>query len=224
MTRIISQVVLEPIARPYPPASQQPRSAKMAHTTAYLCFALVLTACLPEPAHPPSSSRAEKRQNKEDIFGDPALMPTRVGERARLEVALGTEIESAIADLGYDVRAAVTLPTSCALSPKVLVRYRSTMNGGTAIASLVPGDPTMDAVLSTLRSAAAAIVPAASSEDITVLVASRISAAATTPPPRARLSIATGLALLAFGLSLGVAAERWYRSQRRRQKQAKNSS
>lgn len=52
------------------------------------------TGC--EARDPPRSPRSKELADKAALFGDPTLVPTREGERARRELALAQEIEQAI--------------------------------------------------------------------------------------------------------------------------------
>src|SRR5690606_7595610 len=68
--------------------------AGAAALAAGLASILALARDRPLPKAPPP---AEARSDKEALFGDPMLVPSRAGERAREELALAGEIERLIA-------------------------------------------------------------------------------------------------------------------------------
>lgn len=66
-----------------------------------LCMSLgaaaIASAC--DPPRPPAIREV---RGKRELFGDPALVPTRAGERAREELALGDAVSSALGALGAE--------------------------------------------------------------------------------------------------------------------------
>jgi len=82
----------------------------------------------PAPSRPRGAewARDRPRPDKASLFGDPALLPTREGERARTELAYAGEIESAIRLLqgAVDVRVDVELtPRLEAPTAAVVARF-----------------------------------------------------------------------------------------------------
>lgn len=49
---------------------------------------------------PPAAERGPGPRGKRELYGDPALVPTRAGERARAELALADAVRAALAALG----------------------------------------------------------------------------------------------------------------------------
>jgi len=71
------------------------RRLVLASTVALLQIALA--GCAPPPS-PRSAPQVRHKTSKEALFGDPSLVPTRAGERARVEIALARTIEEHLAE------------------------------------------------------------------------------------------------------------------------------
>ncbi|MCH9687428.1 MAG: hypothetical protein K0V04_38695 [Deltaproteobacteria bacterium] len=88
-------------------------------------LALVVTAACGAP-NPRPGPVARQTSDKAALFGDPTLVPTRAGERARQEIALAHEIEHAARVLPAVARVRVDVeldrtPASTPAPPRALV-------------------------------------------------------------------------------------------------------
>jgi len=75
------------------------RRSRLALTSTVGLLVMTLAACAPPPS--PTESAPPGRggkASKEALFGDPSLVPTRAGERARVEIALARTIEEHLAE------------------------------------------------------------------------------------------------------------------------------
>ncbi|MEM6291394.1 MAG: hypothetical protein AAGA54_09025 [Myxococcota bacterium] len=145
---------------------------------------------------PPRRPAQARTADKAALYGDPGLLPTRAGERARAEVALAGEIEASLA-LMHDVentRATVTLdPGDTAKAASVVVRVRA--------------DADADAVeLAAMRVATSVLSTDAADIDVQVSSPASASAArASDASPTAPLLL---LAILGLGICLGLTIDR----------------
>lgn len=152
-----------------------------------------------EPASPRRPGPQRRASDKAALFGDPSLVPTRDGERARREVALAQEIEAALGVLPSVARARVDV--ELAERP-----------AAARVLAVVAGDPgaDADALAARVRTVAHTVMgPQAAVE----VVAEPIPAPAppAEPPPRWPLL----LGVLGLGFFGGTLIER-IRGLRRR--------
>lgn len=154
-----------------------------------LAVAVVLIACAGCPA-PQRPTVARRAVDKQALYGDASLVPTREGERVRRELALAGELQTAIEQLDLaDVHVDVELGEP----PGVIVIARATP------------DADAQSLEATITAFARVIVPAASA----VHVELRRSEPDERPAlPGDDRPWAIALACLGLGLSLGVTAER----------------
>lgn len=161
---------------------------------------LLAVGCEARPRARPRAPAAAA--DKAALFGDPSLVPTREGERARREVALAQEIERALAVLPavLGARANVELPSpGIAGPPRVL-----------AVVLAAP-DADAPAVTAQARAIAHAVVgPAAVLE----VVVEPSPAVAASPTPRTPWPLLLGM--LGLGLCIGTLVERARRLRRAR--------
>lgn len=157
-------------------------------------WALALLAVRPlDPA-------ATRVLDKEALYGDPALVPTRAGERAREELAIAAAVAAAVRAHGGG-------------APVVEVRLPAGADGGAVVVAgelaLAPDD---------VVRVAEEVAPAWSVGRVRVFAraaAPGVSEAACSPDrtgPRWPL----GLALVGFGASAGIAVDRLRRRRRSR--------
>jgi hypothetical protein len=144
-----------------------------------------LLACEAAPARVP----AQRELDKEALFGDPALVPTRAGERAREELALAGSVRAALRARAGDGALAVEvrLPT-----------------GDDPGAAVIAGELAVDAETA-LRIAEGVLGPWSAGRVQVWLAPARA------PASDARsggLSWALALALAGLGVSAGVSIER----------------
>ena len=142
----------------------------------------------------PRTPRIDRPGDKQAVYGDPTLLPTREGERVRMEVALAREIEQALAVLPTVARARVDVelpPRGHAQSPRVLAVLELP-----AEVDPEPSRPSIDAIIETIAG------PAARTE--IVIASASPSAPSPEPPP----SVLLLLAVLGLGISTGIAIER----------------
>lgn len=144
-----------------------------------------LLACEGAPARVP----VQPELDKEALYGDPALVPTRAGERAREELALAGSVRAALRARGGAGALAVEvrLPT-----------------GDDPGAAVVAGELALDGE-SALRIAEAVLGPWSAGRVHVELAPAR--APASDDPP-VGLSWALGLALAGLGVSAGISIER----------------
>jgi len=167
-----------------------------------LSLACLCLACEPGPP------RAEPRPgpvDKQDLYADPSLVPTRAGERARRELALAGELRKAIDLLG--VGATQVDVELGGPRPRVIVVASAPGIGQAPHAQL----------RTTVETLALATVDNLRVEEVTVVLPTHDQAhlddpqTSWTQDPRrggAPLPIAIAIALLGLGLSAGVCAER----------------
>jgi hypothetical protein len=146
-----------------------------------------------EPASPRRPVPARGATDKAALFGDPSLVPTREGERARREVALAQEIEQALGVLPSVTRARVDveLPERPA-------------DADARVLAVVAGEPGADAAALTERTRAVArtvMGPAAAIE----VVSEPIPAPA---PPAVPMRWPLLLGVLGLGFFGGTLLER----------------
>lgn len=158
-----------------------------------------IVACGGEASIEPAPRRLP---NKAALFGDASLVPTRTGERIRLELADAAAIEEAV-DMLPSLRSArvdVRRPAVAADPPRVLVTGELHPD-----ADEVETRTQIERIVGT-------VLGAAPEPGTIVLVAAR-----PTPPREGRrLDLLLGLAILGLGVSAGVAGER-YATMRRLQ-------
>lgn len=147
------------------------------------CAWLAVSACEPPPRPPPPRAR-----DKQALFGDPALVPTRAGERARQELAVAASVASAVR--GRAGRGA----------PVVEVRLPA---GGDAGAVVVAGELGLDA--EEVARVAEAVAGPWSAGRVQVFPAVPRAQAS---EPRPGLPWALALALIGLGASAGVSIDR----------------
>jgi hypothetical protein len=140
------------------------------------------------PARPAAPRRAVDKQS---LYGDAGLVPTREGERVRRELALAGELRKAIEQLGLS---AVHVDVELNEPPGVIV-----------IAQVV-GEPDTHELEATIAGFARVIVPDATS--VQVQLRSAEIAAQSPAPLDGGPPWAIALACLGLGLSLGVTVER----------------
>lgn len=174
----------------------------MRRSAALLMFAL-LGACGDPPARraPPMARPADKAA----MYGDPALIPTRSGERARAEVALAEEIRVALETL-HEVESA-----------RVSVR---TLDGETphSAALVLRGHPGSSSLgLRARATRIAASILGSTRAELTVEVSvAQVEATQDDTPPRPLILVA----VLGLGFFLGLTFDRMRRLVSRRQSRA----
>jgi hypothetical protein len=161
-----------------------------------IALAVVVLVCAGCPA-PQRPAVPRRTVDKQALYGDAGLVPTREGERVRRELALAGELQAASEQLGLtDVHVDVELNDP----PGVIV-----------IAQI---DPAADAesLEATTTAFARVIVPDATTVHVELR---QLEPGGERPaPPDGRWSWAIALACLGLGLSLGVTVER-LRTRRR---------
>ena len=158
----------------------------MARRAALLGLSLALCACAEPSSTPP---RPDRRADKEAAYGDPTLLPTREGERVRMEVALAREIEQAIVLLPEVTRARVDVE-----------QPRRHHDGPTRVLAVVETTTSADSLRSTIDAIARTIA----GPDATIELVLASSPSEPSPPPSWPLL----LGILGLGLSLGISIER----------------
>jgi hypothetical protein len=161
-------------------------------------FALALLwVALGCDAPPPRVGPARSGADKAALFGDPSLVPTREGERAREEVALAHEIEQALMVLPSvaQARVDVELPDRAAAEdPRVLV--------------VVEGAPAADGLPVRARAIAHAVTGPAAAVEVVV------EPSPAPPPPPQPMAWPLVLAVLGLGFFGGMLVERIRRLRR----------
>ncbi len=187
-------------------AARPPRPASALAASLSLLSLLSLgpqVACTPPPAGDRASAARAERPSKEALFGDPSLVPTREGERARVEIALARTIEEHLAEDPQlaAVRAHVTAPA--AGPAQVLISFRGPEAGAKAqeerarrIALGILGDRPAQVTIDRVELPPGAQEHAPAQE-------------------RPLLNLALVLALLALGASAGVSLDRLRRRRSR---------
>jgi hypothetical protein len=140
------------------------------------------------PARPAAPRRAV---DKESLYGDAGLVPTREGERVRRELALAGELREAIEQLGLS---GVHVDVELNEPPGVIV-----------IAQMAP-ESDAEKLEATVDEFARVIVPGATSVQVQ-LRSSEIAAQSPAPLEGGR-PWTIALACLGLGLSLGITVER----------------
>jgi hypothetical protein len=150
---------------------------------------LGLGAC----AEGPPARGPDRGADKARLFGDPGLVPTREGERARRELALAGQIRRALVDLS-DVESASVDVELASPPTRVLV----------ALAASTTEDERLARLEHYANEAASAVVgePA----EVTVLID---ASPAPEPVGGGAPPLPLALALLGLGVSGGIAVERW---------------
>jgi hypothetical protein len=143
----------------------------------------------------PRPGPARGASDKAALFGDPSLVPTRQGERARREVALAQEIEQALAVLPSVDRARVDVE---------LARPVGSSEPPPRVLAVVAGRPESDATELALR--ARSIVQAVMGPGAVVEVVMEPSP--TAPPLAERTRWPLLLGILGLGFFIGVLLER----------------
>jgi hypothetical protein len=166
--------------------------------TSLLTASCLLAAC--EARGPTAASRPgrspsrtpSKQLDKQALYADASLVPTRAGERARRELALAGELRAALEllDLGP-----VHVDVELHERPRVIV-----------VARFAPGDDPgeLEAAITEL---AVALVPELEAAGVHPWLRARAEARAPSPSRRAP-TWALVVACLGLGLSLGVTGER----------------
>lgn len=147
--------------------------------------ALLLVACGAEPARPGAAPRLT---DKRALYGDPGLVPTRAGERAREELALASSIAAAVRARAEVVALAVEVRLPTAADPGAVV-----ITGEVALAKE-----------HVARLAEAVVGPWSVGQVQVELAPAR--AVASDPPARPRWALA--LALIGFGAAAGISIDR----------------
>lgn len=156
-----------------------------------LLAALVLSACAaPTPRSPPQA-----HADKEALYGDPGLMPTREGERRRREIAYASEIDGALALLPVrEHHVDVELAADPNAPPRILI-----------VATVGPGAPTdLPDRIRTVVDTVVGPVP----DPGPTLILSAAPAGGDEGPTPAPVTWLLSLALLGFGFNLGIAYDR----------------
>lgn len=151
---------------------------------------LSLAAC--GDASSPATPSPRRGADKEAAFGDPTLLPTREGERARLEVAWAREIEQAIAMLPEITGARVDVE-----------RPRRGEDRPARVLAVVEAEAESESLRPSVETIAQTIVGPTAVVEIVVAVAPE-----PTPPSSPGWSWPLLLGLLGLGLSAGIAIER----------------
>lgn len=184
---------------------------RLAHAWAVGLLGMTLAACAPPPnatrGDAIRASRASEpgKASKEALFGDPSLMPTRDGERARVEIALARTIEEHLAEDPRltAVRAHVTRAGGQDGGPtQVVISFHGPQEGAQAqeeraleLALGILGDPAAQVTIDRVEAPRGAQEP---------------------PPAQVRpLSILLALVLLALGASAGISVDRLRRRRSR---------
>lgn len=141
---------------------------------------------------------AAREADKAALYGDPALVPTRAGERARQELALAAAVATAVA-AGADGGA-----------PVVEVRLPAGSDGGAVV---VAGEVALAA--EEVVRIAEAVVGAWSVGRVAVFVRSPRAGALAAAEGPAGPDWPLALALVGFGVSAGIAVERLRRGSSR---------
>lgn len=161
----------------------------MSRRWTWVLLGTLASAC--EAEHHPGET------GKRAMFGDPGLLPTREGERARRELAIAGELERAIAGLGFT---AVRVDVELREPVDVIV-----------VAHRPPTElPAPEAAITEL---ARAIIPELAAEHLHLRLLAPEPAQAGPEHPSGLQLWALMLACIGFGLSLGMLGER-LRSQR----------
>ncbi len=173
-----------------------------------LVVALVVTPVV-DAVHDESMQVAARVADKAALYGDPALVPTRAGERARQELALAAAVAAAVA-----ARADGGAPVVEVRLPAGAEGRGAEGRGADGGAVVVAGEVALE-VEEVVR-IAEAVVGAWSVGRVAVFVRSpRAGAlAAEDRPGPAGLDWRLVLALVGFGVSAGIAVERLRRGRR----------
>lgn len=157
-----------------------------------MTLSAIAAACACEPARAPE---ARGVRGKRELFGDPALVPTRAGERAREELALADAVAAALRALGAEGLAVeVRLPAGD--DP-----------GAVVVAGL--GPPGWD------EARAAGLVQQLCGSWSAGVVRVAWRGAAASRPPRGAVDLALACALLGLGAAAGVTIDRVRRRRAR---------
>jgi hypothetical protein len=150
---------------------------------------LSLSACSQEVPRS-QRQRPRARPDKAELFGDPGLVPTREGERARRELARAGEIEKALAivPLVRRSRVDVELDEAGAVA-RVLV--------------VVDAEASDDELEPTVRRIVGSVAGSDALDSAEIIVRSQPNEPTKAPPSWALLAT-----VLALGVSLGISYER----------------
>jgi hypothetical protein len=155
-----------------------------------IAVALVLLVCAGCPA-PQRPAAPRRTVDKQALYGDAGLVPTREGERVRRELALAGELHEALEQLGLT---GVHVDVELNEPPGVLVIARADHEADAA------------SLESTITSFARVIVPDATTVHVELR---RLEGDGEHPaPPDRERPWTIALACLGLGLSLGVTVER----------------
>ncbi len=154
---------------------------------------LILSGC-----EGPAARHAPSTPDKARLYGDPGLVPTREGERARRELAVAGELQRSLESVAAVEAALVTVQ----LEP-VPARALMTITAATET-------PTDERELEHYANEAARALLGADAQATVILDPGSAKA----PSRGAGLPIPLALALLGLGVSAGIALER-YRTARR---------
>ena len=159
---------------------------------------VLVSACADEPVRREASRRTP---DKAALYGDPGLLPTREGEKARAEAATAGELEAAIGTLHAIDRVRVTVDDD-----RTLIVLR--------LANAGAKDEALD---HTRRIAETILGP-----DADIAIEASAPTPTATPDDDSDLPIpALALALLGLGFSLGVTFDRGRRILRQLRKDAR---
>ncbi|MEZ4452362.1 MAG: hypothetical protein R3B09_23040 [Nannocystaceae bacterium] len=182
------------------PARSDPRRSPLAALLVLVLAAALAPACDPGPR--PSTRAQADHPDKERLYGDPTLVPTRAGERAREELALAGEIERLIAEAPEvaEVRAHVRVGDDGGAPTQIVVVARAR------------GGETLD------RERCARLALAVVGDDAARVDVDVVSGLASPEGPARDLAreLLLALALLALGASAGITVDRARRGGRRR--------
>ncbi len=169
--------------------STRPRARNL---LGYGLAACALVGCRGEPPDAPAPRRLP---DKAALFGDPSLVPTRTGERVRLDLADAAAIEAALD----------TLPT---LQSTTVDVQRADDAAGKAMRVLITGELTHGADEAETRAQVEAVVRTVLGEppDPATILLVPPPPPVEKPPPQ--LDVLLALAILGLGVSLGVTGER----------------
>ncbi len=171
-------------------ASERGTSAQPVARARLVLLVLSLGACAPARQQEPPRQRSAPR-TKATLFGDPALVPTRAGERARTELALASTIREHLAE---DPQLAVLrthVTTPAGEPPQVVISLRGPSERAPEIQSRA--ETVARAVIGTPK---------------TQVTVDLVAADPAQEPKYAHLRPFLIVALLALGASLGVTIDR----------------
>ncbi|MEX1366716.1 MAG: hypothetical protein AB1Z98_26555 [Nannocystaceae bacterium] len=166
----------------------------MVRTVPILVLATLVTAACDESRPRRAEAPRTDRGDKQALFGDPTLLPTREGERARAEVSMAREIEQAIS----------VLPAAASSRVDVELSRRGVERAPRVIA-VVRGQPT--AQTEALREQVATIVLAVAGPDADARLVVE-PGGSPLPEPTRPPSWMLLMGVLGLGLCAGILVER----------------